>query len=120
MLQVLGATVKEKRQGQKQTKKQNILIIHLERCRVITSMLSIFFWERIIVPLDQPSGQLKSTSPGLYWLPYFVYTSCRCRRKTKNNVLSSTPAGTLFYTGIPAEEGAGVEEGASVEDVSLV
>ena len=35
-------------------------------------------------------------------------------------VLSSTPAGNLFYTGIPAEEGARVEEGAGVEDVSLV
>ena len=32
----------------------------------------------------------------------------------------STPAGTLFYTGIPTEEGASVEEGAGVEDVSLV
>ena len=32
----------------------------------------------------------------------------------KNNVSSSTPARTLFYTGIPAEEGAGVE------DISLV
>ena len=34
--------------------------------------------------------------------------------------MSSTPAGTLFYTGIPAEEGASVEEGAGVEDVSLI
>ena len=38
----------------------------------------------------------------------------------KNNVLSSTPAGTLFYTGIPAEEGASVKEGAGVEGISLV
>ena len=36
--------------------------------------------ERIIVPLDWQSGQLKSTSPGRYWLPYFIYTGCRCRR----------------------------------------
>ena len=71
--------------------------------------------EGIIIPLDGPSGQLKSTSPGLYQLPYFVYTGCRCRRG-----VYSTPAETLFYTGIPAEEGASVEEGAGVDDVSLV
>ena len=36
--------------------------------------------EGIIVAPDRLSGQLKSTSPGRYWLPYFVYTVCRCRR----------------------------------------
>ena len=49
------------------------------------------------------AGQLKSTSPGLYRLPYFFYTG-------RNPLLTS----------IPAEEGAGVEEGAGEEDVSLV
>ena len=37
-----------------------------------------FFWdnegERIIIPLDRRSGQLKSTSPGLYQLPNLFYT----------------------------------------------
>ena len=33
---------------------------------------------------------------------------------------SSAPARTLFYTGIPVEEGASVEEVVCVEDVSLV
>ena len=44
---------------------------------------TFFFREHIIVPLDQSSGQLKSTSPGLYRLPYFVYTGCRCRRECR-------------------------------------
>ena len=52
------------------------------------------YGERIIARLDRPSGQLKSTLHGLYRLPYFVYTG-----------LFSTPAGTLFYTGILADEG---------------
>ena len=36
--------------------------------------------EGIIVALDRQSGQLKSTSPGRHWLPYFVHTGCQCRR----------------------------------------
>ena len=84
--------------------------------------------------LDRPSGQLKSTSLGLYRLPYFVYTGCGVEEAGVVEVfyaglfytgplpykVGSTPAGTLFYTGIPAEEGAGVEEGAFVVYVSLV
>ena len=79
--------------------------------------------------LDRPSGQLKSTSLGLYRLPYFIYTGCGVEEAGVEEVfytgplpykVGSTPAGTLFYTGIPAEEGAGVEEGACVVYVSLV
>ena len=62
-------------------------------------------------------------------LPYFVYTGCGVEEAGVEEVfytgplpykVGSTPAGTLFYTGIPAEEGAGVEEGACVVYVSLV
>ena len=91
-----------------------------------------------MVSLDRTSAQLKSTSPGLYRLPYFVYTGCRCRRGCRfRRPLQHLPllhwlpffiyprgAGVedLFYIGpsrlaplsIPAPspegEGAGVEE----------
>ena len=43
-----------------------------------------------------------------------------CIPKGEHPTVISTPVGTLFYTCIPAEEGAGVEEGAGLEDVSLV
>ena len=57
-------------------------------CPVLPSLLPGFailfhvsiFREGIIVALDRRYGQLKSTSPGRLWLPYFVYTGCRCRR----------------------------------------
>ena len=52
--------------------------------------------EGIIIPLDRRSGQLRSTLPGHYRLPYFVYTGrnpllyrhpcqrgCRCRRRSR-------------------------------------
>ena len=68
--------------------------------------------ERIIVLLDRPSGQLKSTSPSLYRLPYFVYTSCRCRRGQRRRVLLHQPL--LHWPFTIQSWAAGVEE-AGVE-----
>ena len=70
-------------------------------------------WEGIIVALDRLSGQLKSSLPDRYRLPYFVYTGCRYRRTGVKEVI-------LFYTGtsiawgLASVEEAGVEEGPPV------
>ena len=71
--------------------------------------LCSFTGEGIIIAQDRLSGQLKSTSPSHYRLPYFVYTGCRCR------IIFYTGWNPFLYQHFVIYPGV-----AGVEDVSLV